>query len=93
MPAPQPIRSIRDWKRSRPRKVADHTCKLVKQTFERIHREQMCYVDIELRSGVPRNTFSSWSDRSVPLITNLDAVLNVLGYELTITEIKEQDDA
>ena len=40
------------------------------------------------RSGINKNTFRSWRTKAVPRLDDLEACLNVLGLELTITERK-----
>jgi len=49
--------------------------------------------EIVRRSGVSRRMISSWREGQMPGLGNFEAVLNVLGYTLTIKEIDDEEDA
>lgn len=49
-----------------------------------------CLEDIEERAGLARNTVGMWlREERNPILANFQAVLNVLGYRLTIERIPE----
>jgi hypothetical protein len=63
-------------------RVPDGAHPLVREMFEHANAEQLPLADLAERSGVNRNTLKDWRTRSVPNVANLQAVGNVLGWEL-----------
>lgn len=55
---------------------------LVKFVFTEMIRQQVTYCDLVDRAGVDRNTIRAWRTRNSPNLTNIEAVLNVLGYDI-----------
>ena len=53
------------------------------------NRQQLSLVELSRRSGVGYDTFKSWRTRCCPLLTHIEAALNVLGYKLTPTAIPD----
>ena len=64
--------------------IPRHAHPLVRQMTEIQNAEQMGMLDLAERSGVNKNTLSEWRKRVTPSVANLEACLNVLGYELVI---------
>ena len=64
---------------------------LVKQTFDLARESELSQRQISSEAGLVVSLFYHWSRRSVPIITNLEAVLNVLGYELQIVKKNGSD--
>ena len=64
---------------------------LVKQTFELARESELSQRQISGRAGLYVSLFHHWSHRSVPIITNLEAVLNVLGHRLESVEKNGSD--
>jgi hypothetical protein len=64
-------------------RIPQHTHRLVRELFEKANDEMISAIDLSERSGINRNTLKDWRTRTVPTIANLDAVGNVLGWELT----------
>ena len=64
---------------------------LVKQTFELARESKLSQRQISSEAGLVVRLFYHWSHRSVPIITNLEAVLNVLGYKLQIVKKNGSD--
>jgi hypothetical protein len=64
----------------------------VRQLFELILREETNLFAISKKSGVDYTSLRGWGLEGVqPTIGNLEAVLNTLGYRLTIVPMEEND--
>ena len=70
-------------------KVPERVHPLVRRLFELMREEQIGVLDMAARSGMNKNTLRDWRTRTVPIVTNLDACLNVVGYELCIRRKKD----
>ena len=64
---------------------------LVRRMFEEMAHQQIGILDMAERSGVNANTLKDWRTRTVPNVANLSACLNVLGLELTIRKVREDE--
>jgi transcriptional regulator with XRE-family HTH domain len=65
---------------------------LTVRTRDLIERDGISPKDLAKRSGVDRRTVWSWThEHRAPRIDMLEAVLNVLGYELTIRRKEPSD--
>lgn len=73
------------------RTVPKHCHPLVTQFFELLHAEGVPYGDVADRSGISTAAFRAWKFKRAPLIHNLDAALNALGYELRIVKRQEEE--
>ena len=62
---------------------------LVRQLFMLMNDQQMGQLDLAERTGINKNTLKDWRVRTVPAVDNLEACLNVLGYQLKITKRKQ----
>ena len=59
---------------------------LVGEFFRLMVEKGLSAEEVSRRSGVSNAGISSWRTRTQPMVGNLEAVLNVLGYELHIRE-------
>lgn len=87
--------SIRDLKvrvyRRQRKPVASSTHPLVKMMTAEMARQRATLTDVAIRSGVNVKTIGHWkSGDRVPKLRDLEAVLNVLGYELKAVPQKEE---
>lgn len=62
---------------------------LVRGLFESMNDQKMLISDVAQISGVSKRAISDWRYKRTPGVENLNAVLNVLNLELTITEIDD----
>lgn len=60
-----------------PERVGPH----VKLVFAEMRRLNYTYGDIEYKSGVIKPTIKAWRYKNRPSLDNIEAVLNVLGYD------------
>jgi hypothetical protein len=61
---------------------------LVRRLIRIANARQVTLTEIALESGVSPKTISDWRYRSAPSLTNFEAALNALGYEIKIVERK-----
>jgi len=59
---------------------------LVRRLIRVANAKQVTLTEIAMESGVSPKTISDWRYRSAPSLTNFEAALNALGYELKIVE-------
>ena len=59
---------------------------LVRRFYALINTEQATLTDLADRSGLNRRTMSDWRYNRMPTISNFEAALNALGYELRIVK-------
>jgi|TARA_Y100000310_G_scaffold319574_1_gene375004 hypothetical protein len=57
---------------------------LVRQLFDIMHKHQISANDLAKKAGLGVRTIESWTLNRQPTVANLQAALNVLGYELYI---------
>ena len=69
--------------------VPAHTHPLVRRLFQELNLQQTTITEVADRAGFRRGTISDWRYRQEPRVSDLDAVLNVLGLELTVRVRKE----
>lgn len=53
----------------------------VKLVFAEMQRQGFTYDEMEMRSGVLRPTLKAWRYKNAPSLTNIEAVLGVLGFD------------
>jgi hypothetical protein len=53
----------------------------VKLCFAEMQRQGLTYDEMEWRSGVLRPTLKAWRYKNAPSLTNIEAVLGVLGFD------------
>jgi hypothetical protein len=61
---------------------------LVRRLIRIANAKQVTLTEIAMESGVAPKTISDWRYRSAPSLTNFEAALNALGYEIKIVERK-----
>lgn len=66
-----------------------HTHPLVRRLFQELNSQNTTITEIAERAGFRRGTISDWRYRQEPRISDLDAVLNVLGLQLTVRRRQE----
>ena len=80
-------RGARRWAGKLPIPPSAHP--LIRKLFEEMNERKMLILEIAEISGVSKHTISDWRYKRTPGVENLNAVLNVLNLELTITEIDD----
>ena len=66
----------------------------VVQSLFKIAREaNMTQKELAEKTGIVATTLKSWRMRNQPRITDLEAALNALGYELKVVNLPEAADA
>lgn len=75
--------------RQRPRIVNGHP--IVNFLFTQLWKQKMCEHDLAERIGLSRDTLRGWRTRYNPKITDLDAALRPLGYQLKVARIKDNE--
>ena len=70
-------------------KPPDRAHPLVRQMFDEMNEQQCSQQTMSERSGINKNTFRSWRTKAVPRIDDLEACLNVLGFEIVVRPIKD----
>lgn len=69
-------------------KIPDHVHPLIRRLFCEMSSQQIGVVEMAEKSGIHKDTFRRWRDKSEPRLSDLDACFNVLGYELTIRDVE-----
>ena len=62
---------------------------LVVQLVDLMNEQEIDTIDICESAGVSLTSIHAWRTKSNPNITNLEAVLNVLGYTLAIVKLED----
>lgn len=62
---------------------------IIRFMIEEINRQRRNYEELAETSGVARNFAHSWRRGADPKLTNIDAVLNALGYRLIVEKIDD----
>lgn len=73
----------RKWNRRPP---PDNAHRLIKLVLAECDRRELSLREVERRAGVAETSVSQWRSGVAPLVPNLEAVLNALGYELKAVE-------
>lgn len=71
-------------------RVASSAHPIIKWLFAEIHRQQCEMKELSKRSGVGINTMKMWKHTSVPTLDSLEAVCNVLGFEVTVKKRNDE---
>jgi hypothetical protein len=64
--------------------VPQHAHPLVRRMIELINQDGCTLEELASRSGVDSQTVNSWRSRKSPQLVTFEAMLNALGYRLTI---------
>lgn len=64
---------------------------IVRFLFEEMHRQQCTDDAMTKRVGMSTNSIGKWRKDGQPRVGNLQACLNVLGYELTVRRKKDDE--
>lgn len=64
--------------------------KIVRFMFEEMSRQKIHENDVARRVGLAKYTPRGWRVRYMPKISDVESVLNYLGYKLVVTRIKEK---
>ena len=62
---------------------------LVRELIRLQTQQQIAWGDVAKRAGISTSGIRHWRTENGPRLTNFEAVLNVLGYELVIQPIGE----
>lgn len=68
--------------------VSDHVDPLVQRLFEILNEQMTTIGEAADRAGISRQTFWNWRTSTNPRVGDLQAALNVMGYELVIRKRK-----
>ena len=71
----------------RPVKIPTNAHPAVRRLFAEMNTQQCSQNTMAERSGVNKNTFKDWKNRTVPTVDNLESCLNVLGLSLSVKEM------
>lgn len=64
------------------------------QTLFKIARdENFTQQELAKKTGVVESTLKNWRIRNQPRVTDVEALLNALGYELQVVKIQEAESA
>jgi len=63
--------------------------RIVHFLFEQMHRQRLGIKDMSEKTGINYNTLKDWRLRTNPRIKDMQACLNVLGYELVPQRIEQ----
>ena len=66
-----------------------HAHPLVRLLFSEMNSQRIGIYDVSDRSGVACNTMKNWRKHHTPSVSNLEACLNVLGFELVVKPRKD----
>ena len=66
-----------------------NTNPLIVQLVELMNEQEVDTIDLCESAGVSHTAIHSWRTKSNPNSTNLEAVLNVLGYTLAIVRLED----
>lgn len=64
--------------------IPAHAHPLIRRLFVELNAQHTTVTEVAERSGLRRATISDWRYRQEPRVSDLDAVLNVLGLELAV---------
>jgi hypothetical protein len=64
--------------------VPQHVHPTVREFFRLLNAEKTTLTEVGQRGGFRRRTLSAWRYNREPRVSNLDAALNVMGYELVV---------
>ncbi len=73
-----------------PRDIPPNAHPLVKFLFERMKEERTKYIEVADRAGVGYGTIRKWRRGRAPTIMNIEACLNVMGYEIRAVRMEER---
>ena len=71
-----------DRPRLRQHTVPAHAHPLVRLLFQELRTKQIPMHDLCRRSGLSINTVINWRAANAPNLTNIEAALNAIGYDL-----------
>lgn len=69
--------------------IPAHVHPLMRRLFCELNAQRTTITEAAGRSGLRRETISDWRYRQEPRLSDFNAVLNAIGLELCIREIKE----
>lgn len=72
-------------------KAPEHAHPFVKRIYKETLAQRVLIKDLAKRSGVHISVLREWKRRCKPKLEDIEAVLNVLGLELTIKERGDDD--
>ena len=83
-------RTIETMNRWRRLSIPKNAHRFTRQLLELCNDQKVDMQKLADRSGVPAKTIRNWKQREYnPQLSNLEAVLGVLGYRLTVERIPE----
>lgn len=74
----------------RTKRVPQRGHPLIRFMVEEINRQRKTYCQISAQAGVFEHFAHRWTHGSDPQLSKFEAVLNTLGYRLTVEKIDEQ---
>jgi transcriptional regulator with XRE-family HTH domain len=73
----------------RKQRVPEHAHPLVRYLFRLMNQHLMTMKELAERSGVQRTTIRQWKTRANPLLTHIEACLNVFDVNIIGVEVDE----
>jgi hypothetical protein len=78
---------VTDTSKPGPRtKAPKHVHPLVELIFKEMAWQELSRPKLARLAGIAENTIQNWRRCATPNLQNVEACLNVLGYELTVTQ-------
>jgi DNA-binding phage protein len=74
-------------------KIPERAHPLVKQIYREMQSRQITIEAVVNATGVSRGCFKSWRDKANPQLGSLEAIATYLGFDITLTKMKERNDA
>lgn len=73
----------------RPFVVPIHCHPAVRFMYQQLNEQKLTLSDLQNISGVGRTTFTNWRKVQSPKLTDMEAVLNSLGFKLAIIPMED----
>lgn len=71
-----------NWRRGR-LNIPEHCPRLIRLVFQILNEEKATITEVSKRAGLSQRTISRWR-RNTPNITDWEAFLNAMGYEVVV---------
>lgn len=75
------------WRKPLP--IPKHAHPFIRTLYLQMNRQRTTMLEVAERSGLRRQTIWDWANRVDPRLSDLEAALNVLGFELVVKETDE----
>ena len=75
------------WRK--PLDIPKHAHPFVRTLYRQMNRQRTTMLEVAERSGLRRQTIWDWANRVDPRLSDLEAALNAIGFELVVQETDE----